>query len=362
MRIDTLSIINFKNIREQRLELVEGINCFVGNNGAGKTNILDAVHYLSLAKSMYSISDAQSITHNEEFFLLDGSFSHDDSREEQVVCSYTRRAGKTLKRNGKEYDKLSEHVGHFPIVIVSPADSALISDAAEERRRYLNRLISQLDRGYLTAIVRYNAALQERNTLLKSNPSEEMLLIYDTMLTSTAETIFTRRSEIINELRPLVQQYYNMLAEERESVNIEYRSELQRAPLMELLLQSRKRDFVNEHTTCGIHRDDMLLHIGEFPLRKYGSQGQQKSFLIALKLAEYTMLARHMQERPILLLDDLFDKLDMGRVAQLLKLVSGDIFGQILITDCNKHRLERTLGEAGAEYKLFNICDGGVQQ
>ena len=168
MRIDTLSIINFKNIREQRLELSEGINCFVGNNGAGKTNILDAVHYLSLAKSMYSISDAQSITHNEEFFLLDGTFHRDDTREEQVVCSYTRRAGKTLKRNGKEYDKLSEHVGHFPIVIVSPADSALISDAAEERRRYLNRLISQLDRGYLAAIVRYNAALQERNTLLKS--------------------------------------------------------------------------------------------------------------------------------------------------------------------------------------------------
>lgn len=358
MILDTLSIINFKNIRDERLELSSGINCFVGDNGAGKTNILDAIHYLALAKSMYSITDAQGITHGEEFFMLDGALHSDDNRPNQVVCSYSRRTGKILKYNGKEYDKLSEHVGRVPIVMVAPSDTALISDSAEERRRYLNRLISQMDRSYLAALVKYNTALQERNTLLKCNPSEDILLIYDSMLAAAADIIYQHRSDIVTRMQPLVAQYYAALSEERESVGIEYRSELQRASLEELLLASRQKDFVNEHTTTGIHRDEVVLTIGEHPLRKYGSQGQQKSFLVALKLAEYTILAEHCNERPILLLDDLFDKLDMRRVAQLLRLVGGDIFGQIFITDCNKHRLQSTLNEAGAEYKLFNIQNG----
>ena len=263
-----------------------------------------------------------------------------------------------MKRNGKEYDKLSEHVGAFPIVVVSPADSALISDSAEERRRYFNRLISQIDKQYMAALIRYNAALMERNKLLKTSPSEEMLLIYDAMLSAAADIIYRRRNEIVDTIRPLVEQYYALLSEERESVGMEYRSELSNATLDELLLASRQKDFVNEHTTCGIHRDDTVLSIGDYPLRKYGSQGQQKSFLIALKLAEYTLLAEYLNEKPVLLLDDLFDKLDMRRVAQLLRLVDGDKFGQILITDCNKHRLQRTLSEAGATYRLFNIAEG----
>lgn len=358
MILDKLSIINFKNIEEEQLTLSHGINCFVGDNGAGKTNILDAVHYLSMARSMHTITDSQCVRHDQEGFIVDGHFRHDDSRTEQVVCGYTRRSGKTLKRNGKEYDKLSDHLGHFPIVVVSPADTALISDSAEERRRYLNRFISQMDRGYLSALIRYNGALQERNKLLKTSPAEDMLLIYDAMLAQSAEVIFNRRTEVIDQLRPLVESYYATLSRDSERVGIEYRSELQNGSLLDLLLASRQRDFVNEHTTSGIHRDDMLLTIGDFALRKYGSQGQQKSFLIALKLAEYTLLAQHGQERPILLLDDLFDKLDMNRVAELLHLVDGSIFGQILITDCNKHRLQRTLSEAGAEYKLFHINEG----
>lgn len=361
MILDTLSIISFKNIRNEKLTLSPGINCFVGDNGAGKTNILDAIHYLALAKSMYTITDAQSITHGEEFFMVDGMFHSDEERPAQAVCSYSRRTGKVLKYNGKEYDKLSEHVGRIPIVMVSPADTALISDSAEERRRYLNRLISQMDRGYLTALVKYNTALQERNTLLKCNPSEDILLIYDSMLAVQADVIFRRRSEVIERMKPLVAQYYAMLSEDRESVGMEYRSELQRAPLDELLLATRQKDFVNEHTTVGVHRDELMITIGDYPIRKYGSQGQQKSFLVALKLAEYRLLTEHNNERPMLLLDDLFDKLDMRRVAQLLRLVNGDIFGQIFITDCNKHRLERTLGEAEVEYKLFTINNGTQQ-
>jgi DNA replication and repair protein RecF len=206
--------------------------------------------------------------------------------------------------------------------------------------------------------MRYNAALQERNKLLKTSPTEDILLIYDAMLTASAEVIFRKRTETIEALMPLVAEFYAELSEQREVTALEYRSELQTASLADLLLASRQKDFINEHTTSGIHRDDVIFSIGEFPLRKFGSQGQQKSFLVALKLAEYRLLARHAGCRPILLLDDLFDKLDMRRVAQLLKLTGGDDFGQILITDCNKHRLQHTLSEAGAEYRLFNINSG----
>ena len=358
MILDTLSIINFKNIADEQLKLSEQVNCFVGDNGAGKTNILDAVHYLALARSMHTITDAQSVRHSEDAFLLDGRFRRDDGRSEQVVCSYTRRGGKTLKRNGKEYERLSEHVGGFPIVVVSPADSALISDSAEERRKYVNRFISQIDRGYMAQLIRYNTTLQERNRLLKANPSEEMLLIYDGMLSASADVLFKRRQEVIAQMRPIVEEYYAMLSDERETIDMEYRSELQNSTLAELLLASRKRDFINEFTTVGVHRDDVLFSIGGYPLRKFGSQGQQKSFLIALKLAEYRLLAERVGDKPILLLDDLFDKLDMRRVSQLLRLVGGEMFGQILITDCNKHRLQRTLSEAGVEYELFHIAEG----
>ena len=361
MRIEKIAIVDFKNISDEQVVLAEGINCFVGDNGAGKTNILDAVHYLSLARSMHTIADTQSVKHGAEGFIIDGSFLCSERRE-RVVCSYTRRGGKLLKRNGKEYDKLSEHVGHFPIVVVAPADTALISDAAEERRRYINRLISQIDRTYLAALMRYNGALQERNKLLKASPAEDMLLIYDGMLGAAADTIYRKRKEAIERMLPLVAHYYALLSEGREEVGIEYRSELHNAPLAEILLACRQKDIVNEHTTAGVHRDDIAFTIAGYPLRKYGSEGQQKSFLIALKLAEYALMAEHTGMRPILLLDDLFDKLDMRRVAQLLKLVGGDDFGQILITDCNKHRLEHTLGVAEADYKLFTISDGGIER
>ncbi len=358
MRLDSISIINFKNVADEQLSLGPGINCFVGDNGAGKTNILDAVHYLAMARSIQTLSDSQCVRHGEDGYLIDGRFRYDDERMEQVVCAYTRRGGKTLKRNGKEYERLSEHLGAFPIVVVSPSDSALISDSAEERRRYLNKFLSQIDRGYMSALMRYNGALQERNKLLKSSPVEEMLLIYDAMLAQSADVVFARRASLIEEIRPLVERYYAELSEERETIGMEYRSELSNAPLTELLLAARQRDIVNEHTTVGIHRDDMLLSMGDYPLRKYGSEGQQKSFLVALKLAEYTLLAKHAGQKPILLLDDLFDKLDMRRVAQLLRIVGGEMFGQIFITDCNKHRLQGTLDEAGVDYRLYNVNQG----
>lgn len=360
MVLRDISLIGFKNISDGRLALSDGINCFVGDNGAGKTNLLDAVHCLSMAKSMLTMTDSQSVRHGDEFFVLDGCFVADDGRQEQVCCSYSRRSGKTLKRNGKEYERLSDHVGAFPIVVVSPADSALISDSADERRRYLNSFISQIDKAYLTALIRYNAALAERNKLLKTQPEQAMIEIYDRLLCQSGEPIHTRRREIIDQMKPLVENYYALLCEERETIGIEYRSELSERPLSELLETSLQRDLVNRFTTCGIHRDDMVLSIGGYPLRKYGSQGQQKSFLIALKLAQYAVVAEACGEKPILLLDDLFDKLDAGRVEQLIRLVSDEAFGQIFITDCNPTRLKSILDEAGGEYALFTVANGEI--
>lgn len=255
-----------------------------------------------------------------------------------------------LKRNGKEYERLSDHVGLVPAVIVSPADSALISDASDERRRYLNAFISQLDRSYLTAVMRYNAVLAERNRLLKNMPDETMLQIYDMQLVEQGERIHARRREFAERLQPVAAEYYRILSGDREQVELHYKSELNDRPFGEILLAARQKDLANEFTTSGIHRDDLVLRIGGYPLRKYGSQGQQKSFLIALKLAQYTIVAQEKGEKPILLLDDLFDKLDAGRVEQLIRLVSEDSFGQIVITDCNPTRLRRILDKAGGAY------------
>ena len=360
MQLRKISIINFKNIADAELELSAGINCFTGDNGAGKTNVLDAVHYMSMSKSSLQMTDGQSLRHGEEFFILDGAYRTDEGKSENIVCSFSRRTGKTLKRNGKEYDRLSDHIGLIPAVIVSPADTVLISDSADERRRYLNAFISQLDRTYLRAVMRYKAVLQERNTLLKVSRDETMLAIYDAQLAELAAVIYDRRREMVERLRPLTAEYYAALSGDREQVELSYLSDLDEAPMAELLLASRERDFVNQFTTRGVHRDDMVLKIGGYQLRKYGSQGQQKSFLLALKLAQYSIVAEQSGERPILLLDDLFDKLDTGRVEELLRLVAGERFGQIFITDCNKVRLQRVLENAKAEYALFSVCDGEV--
>ena len=233
-------------------------------------------------------------------------------------------------------------------------------DAADERRRYLNGFISQLDKAYLASMMRYNAVLAERNRFLKTSSDEQMLLIYDMQLSEHGTRVYERRREIVDQMREMIEEYYRFLAEDRERVDITYRSELDDMPLSDLLLRSRERDIINQFTCSGVHRDDLIFKIGGYPLRKYGSQGQQKSFLIALKLAQYRMLAEHCHERPILLLDDLFDKLDIGRVERLLSLVSAEEFGQIFITDCNKIRLEDTLQHADVGYKLFSVEQGEV--
>ena len=361
MYLKKLVLINFKNIAQAEITLSERLNCFVGDNGAGKTNVLDAVYYLSMSKSALTMTDGQSVRHGEDFFVVEGTYAGDSGSNDTVNCSFLRRSGKVLKLNGKEYDRMADHVGRFPVVMVSPQDSVLITDAAEERRRYLNAFLSQLDRDYLASLMRYNAVLAERNRFLKSVSDEQMLQIYDMQLADHAARIYERRRDIIERMRPLVAEFYRQLSGDREQVEIEYRSELASASMGELLLASRERDIVNGFTTSGVHRDDMSLRIGGYPLRKYGSQGQQKSFLMSLKLAQYRILAEVCGERPLLLLDDLFDKLDTSRVENLLSLVAGDGFGQIFITDCNRSRLETILSRAGEKYALFMVEGGDIR-
>ena len=366
MYLQRLSLIDFKNVGEAQIELSPQINCMVGDNGTGKTNLLDAVHYLSMCKSAFGLSDTQCVRHGSEAFLVDGRYGEPATdRTERIVCSFKKGGQKKLCRNGKEYEKLSDHIGLIPLVLVTPSDTALINESGEERRKYLNSFISQLDREYLSALVRYNRLLAERNKLLKRQQSpgfEELIEVFDAQLCPLAATLWQKRKELVSELAPVVAGYYAALSGDRERVGLGYRSELNERPMDRILRETAQRDRINQFTSGGVHRDDMLMSIGDYPLRKYGSQGQQKSFLIALKLAQYTIVAQEKGEKPILLLDDLFDKLDAGRVEQLIRLVSEDSFGQIVITDCNPTRLRRILDKAGGAYSLFTVENGGIGQ
>lgn len=360
MYIKTLSLINFKNLAQQQIDFYQGINCFVGDNGTCKTNIVDALHYLSMCKSALGMSDSQCVRHGEESFVIDGTYYNENERREQILCTYSRGAQKIIKRNGKAYERFSDHIGFIPVVIVSPADSMLISESAEERRKYINAFISQFDHDYLAEIIRYNTALAERNKYLKIGSDEQMLQIYDMQLTASANSIFARRKEMVERLQPIVARYYKDLSGDREQVTLSYRSDLLDASLTELLVQAREKDRILGYTSVGVQRDDIRFTIGGMPLRKYGSQGQQKSFIIALKLAQYQIIAEQTGKRPILLLDDVFDKLDESRVSELISLVAGNAFGQIVITDCSHERMERLLANSGAEYKLFDVTYGKV--
>lgn len=363
MKLRRLSLINFKNIASASPEFSDGINCFVGENGAGKTNVLDAVHYLSMCKSSLGMADRQSLRHGEEFFLAEGEYTDDGGRTLSVACTFVPQGGKKVKYCGKEYERLSDHVGVVPVVIVSPSDSFLISDAADERRRYLNAFISQLDREYLNALMRYNAVLSERNRLLKDHYAQgrmEILDVLDMQMAAHGAVIHAKRADVVGCMRPLVAQYYGLLSDDREEVEMSYRSEGNNRPLAETLAAAREKDIACQFSTSGIHRDDLVMRIGGHPLRKYGSQGQQKSFLIALKLAQFAVVRDTLGEKPILLLDDLFDKLDTGRVERLISLVDTEHFGQIFISDCNRQRLESILHNGGREYSLFELCGGEI--
>ncbi len=362
MYLKQLNITNFKNLEQVGLELSSRLNCFIGNNGEGKTNLLDAVYYLSMAKSYFNQVDSQVVRQGEDFFMLQGLYERNGA-EEQLSCGVKRGEGKALKRNGKQYERLADHIGLIPLVMVSPTDSALITDSGEERRRYLNGLISQLDREYLDSLIRYNHALTLRNKLLKQAGAmdRDMLDTLDMQLSEYGQKIYEKRRDMVESMSPYFTMVYAVVSGNREDVVLSYRSDLSKEPLYNLLKQAFEKDRVLQHTSVGIHRDDLEMRLGEHPIRRVGSQGQQKTYLLALKLAQFELYKKHTNIAPLLLLDDVFDKLDMARVEQLIQLVAHNGFGQIFLTDSNKTRLDSILSSVNNNHALFRVKDGNVE-
>lgn len=361
MTLKKLNIVNFKNIAEAEVVFCSGFNCFIGNNGVGKTNILDAIYQLSMCKSYFNLPDNQNIRHGEPFFVLQGKYEQ-RGEELDIYCGVKRGQKKIFKKNQKAYTKLSEHIGLLPLVMISPEDVKLIEGGSEERRRLVDHIICQCDRDYLQALIRYNKALLQRNALLKASVGRsldrEALEIWDEQLVEYGQEVWRKRLDFLEDFKNVFREYYELISSGREKVSLRYHSSVGEGDLKLALEAALEKDRLLAYTTVGIHRDDILLEIEGYPVRKIGSQGQKKTFLIALKLAQYVWLYRVNQLKPMLLLDDIFDKLDAGRVEQIIKLVGGDIFGQIFITDTNREHMDEMLSTQGKEYTLFRVEDG----
>ena len=338
--LEKIVISDFRNIQLQELEFSPNVNCISGNNGEGKTNLLDAIYYLSMTKSAFASSDKFNFRHGTEEFSIAGTYKMENGLSSRFALRMSAKGEKKVKRDDKPYGKVSEHVGVIPIVMVSPADISLVSDSGEERRRFVNSVLSQMDKEYLSALQQYNRLLLQRNKILKDQGYDQSLLeVIDMRMSALADPIFQARRRFVEELNPIVAQYYKAVSGGSEVVEIEYESELFKAPLDQILASSYERDRIMKHTTSGIHRDDFAFRMNGHPIRRYGSQGQQKSFLVSLKFAQYEIMKQKYGFAPMLLLDDVFDKLDMSRISNLLQMVSGNDFGQIFITDSNKVRM-----------------------
>lgn len=358
MILKQLSIINFKNIAQVDLDFSDNINCFLGNNGMGKSNLLDAIYYLSFCKSFTHVVDSQNIRHGEDFFMLQGFYERNGA-DEVLSCGIRRRQKKSFKRNKKEYERLSDHIGFAPLVMVSPADTSLIQGGSDERRRFIDIVISQWDKPYLETLIRYNKALEQRNTLLRQEVADPMLYeIWEEQMSHAAAVVYDTRRRFLETFIPVFNKFYNLIAGGSEHVALAYRSHLAEGDLLQQLATSRSRDLILGYTTKGIHRDDMEMTLDDYPMKRIGSQGQCKTYLIALKLAQYEFLSHNGNTSPILLLDDLFDKLDAERVERIMQLVSSDIFGQIFITDTNREYLDRIVKRTTADHCLYSVVNG----
>ena len=354
MILKRISILNYKNLEQVELAFSPKLNTFFGQNGMGKTNLLDAVYFLSFCKSAGNPIDSQNIRHDSDFFVIQGFYEAADGTPEEIYCGMKRRQKKQFKRNKKEYTRLSDHIGFLPLVMVSPADSALISGGSDERRRFMDVVISQYDKEYLDALIRYNKALAQRNTLLKSEMpvEEELFLVWEEMMAQAGEVVFHKREEFIREFIPIFQSFYSFISQDKEKVGLTYDSHARDASLLAVLGFSLR----------GIHKDELNMLLGDFPIKREGSQGQNKTYLVALKLAQFDFLKRTGTTVPLLLLDDIFDKLDASRVEQIIKLVAGDNFGQIFITDTNREHLDRILHKVGSDYKMFRVEKGNISE
>ncbi|RXG15403.1 DNA replication and repair protein RecF [Leeuwenhoekiella aestuarii] len=359
MILKALSLINYKNFETASFTLDSKINCFVGNNGVGKTNVLDAVYHLSFGKSYFNPITTQNINHDAEFFVIDGVYEKNE-REEKVIVSAKRGQKKVIKRNGKVYERFSDHIGFLPLVIISPADRDLIIEGSETRRKFMDGVISQSDKNYLDTLIKYNKTLSQRNALLKYfsanhtfNP--ETLAIYNEQMTALGNVIHTKRKDFLEAFIPIFKKRYAAISGDKEEVKLKYKSQLNDTPLDHLFCENLKKDRALQYTSVGTHRDDLSFKIESHPIKKFGSQGQQKSYLIALKLAQFDFIKAQSNTTPILLLDDIFDKLDESRVMQIIDLVNDENFGQLFISDTHADRTEAIVKEIHQTYKLFKL-------
>ena len=359
MFLKQLSLLNYKNLAQIEFDFDAKINCFVGKNGVGKTNILDAIYHLAYGKSYFNPLAVQNIKHGEEFFVIDALLEKNE-KEEKIVCSLKRGQKKTIKRNGKIYDKLSEHLGLIPLVIISPSDVDLIVEGSETRRKFIDSVIATLDKSYLNYLIQYQKTLAQRNALLKYFAlnhvfDTDTLSIYNEQLNGFGDYIFEKRKEFIDQFIPIFNTHHQAITGSQETVRLVYESHLFEKDLLTLLQENINKDRSLHYTSVGIHKDDLAFEIDQHPIKKFGSQGQQKSFLIALKLAQFEFLKKQSGVKPILLFDDIFDKLDESRVAKIIEMVNSDTFGQLFISDTHPERTEAIVKSTHQTYKIFNL-------
>lgn len=365
MQLNQIKLLQFKNYQSQQLEFAAGLNCFTGLNGMGKTNLLDAIHYLCLGKGHNSSSDRDMMMHEHDFFRVDGHFELNQEAL-HIVCKIQARRKKDIACNGLSYARLIDHVGLLPVVMVAPDDVEMVTGSSEERRRLLDNTLSQLDTNYLGQLLLYNKLLEQRNAALKQFAETEqydanLLAIYDQQLVAPAQAIFEARQQLVAQFIPVFNQSYQQISGQRETAAIQYNSNLSEKPMDQLLLDSNRKDRVLCRTSVGPHRDDISLMLDGHEVKKFGSQGQLKTFVLALRLAQFELMRQHKGFPPILLLDDIFDKLDKERVAQLLQLVTGEHYGQVFITDTQADRMASLMQQVKVESRLFQVTSGSVQ-
>jgi len=362
MTLSHLSILNYKNIGQAELDFSPGINCFLGSNGEGKTNVLDSIYFLSFTKSATNTIDAMNIRHGEELLMLKGEYDL-NGVPETVSCGMKLHQKKIFRRGDKVYKRMADHIGLLPLILVSPNDQELILGGSEERRRFLDSVISQYTPSYLSTLQRYNKALQQRNSLLKleGEPQIELLEVYEQIMSETGESIYQERRKFIEEFVPVFQSHYEKISSSKENIGIRYTSHCERGDLLEVIQRDRHKDLAVGYSLHGIHKDDIVMTLNGFPLKKEGSQGQTKSYLISLKLAQFNFLKETgSHTKPLLLLDDIFDKLDSERVGNIVELVSTEDFGQIFITDTNRENMDRILSSSEGSYKIFHVKGGTI--
>ena len=365
MYLKELRLNNFKNCESAELAFSEKVNCFVGLNGAGKTNILDSIYYLSFCKSFFGSVDKLNIRHDQDFFSIHGLYGFDDKEDELVSCVQKKDAKKSFRFNKKEYDRLSEHIGKFPLVMISPYDRDLINEGSDLRRKFIDGVISQFDPMYLNALMKYNRALLQRNMQLRQFAEtrrfdQTLLQLWDDQLCVCADDIHRKRKLFLEEFLPVFQHYYEVLFDGHEKVEVGYASRLDQKPLEDLLKESLPQDLHSTYTNVGIHKDDLEFRLGGHPLKRVGSQGQQKSFVVAIRLAQFEYNYQKIGYKPILLLDDVFDKLDDQRVRKLVQLVGDNHFGQVFVTDTQRKRVESLFEDTDINYRIFEVEAGKV--